>query len=261
MGWRRCLFNHKRMSKRGLVIIGLPLVLVMTLMWLREQRAARLEQQVAALQNQIAAGETTRQDNSRLEEQLKSVTEQAEGLDRELTRLRSERTALQKENTELKLARPDSSPPPPPRHPTEVPERQPYHFTPEQSAFWIERLDFGKRLGLALRTLAEENNGQLPDDLTPTAKWMATNNVPIYGDTGPLFGVGVRSFELVYKGNLKDLANPGQVILAREVNPVEVHAGRWNRMYVFADGSVQRLEATTADGFAEREKEVWPAQP
>jgi hypothetical protein len=32
-------------------------------------------------------------------------------------------------------------------------------------------------------------------------------------------------------------------------------------MYVFADGSVQRLEATTADGFAEREKEVWPAQP
>jgi hypothetical protein len=230
-------------------------------MWLQEQRATRLEQQMAGLQGQIAAAEATRQENVRLGEQLKSVTDQAEALDRELTRLRSESTALQKGNTETKLARPTSSAPPPPRHPTEVPERQPYHFTPEQSAFWIERLDFGKRVGLALRTLAEENNGQVPEDLTAAAKWLATNNVPIEGDTGPLFGVGVRSFELIYKGNLNTLANPEQVILAREVNPVEVHPERWNRMYVFADGGVQRLEATRADGFAEREKEVWPGQP
>jgi hypothetical protein len=32
-------------------------------------------------------------------------------------------------------------------------------------------------------------------------------------------------------------------------------------MYVFADGSVQRLEATSAGGFAVREKEIWPGQP
>jgi hypothetical protein len=159
------------------------------------------------------------------------------------------------------LASPAQSTPPPPRHPTEVPERQPYRFTPEQSAFFIERLDFGKRLGLAFLTLAEENNGMLPEDITQVAKWLATNNVPIAGDTGPLFGVGVKSFELVYKGNLKDLANPEHVILAREVNPVEVHAERWNRMYVFADGSVQRLEAASAGGFADREKEIWPRQP
>src|SRR5262249_1600713 len=160
-------------------IVGLPLVLVMILMWLQQQRAARLEQQVAALQNQIAAGEAARQDDGRLGEQLKSASEQAEALDRELTRLRAERMVLQRENTELKSPPQTSSTSPPPRHPTEVAERQPYHFTPEQSAFWIERLDFGKRLGLALRTLAAENNGQLPDDLTPTAKWLATNNVPI----------------------------------------------------------------------------------
>jgi hypothetical protein len=233
----------------------------MTLIWLQKQRAVRLEQRVAALQSQIAAGEATQQGNRRLEEQLKSVTEQAEGLNRELTHLRFEKTALQKENTELKLARPDSSPPPPPRYPTEVPERQPYHFTPEQLAFWRERLDFGKKLGLALRTLAEENNGQLPQDLTPTALWLATNNVQIASDTGPVFGVGTRSFELVYKGNLNDLANPDKIILAREVNPVEVHDERWDRMYIFANGSVQPLQATRADGFAAREKEVWPGQP
>src|SRR5262249_33761050 len=163
------------------------------------------------LQSQIATGEATRQDNARVEEQLRSVTEQADGLNRELARLRSERKALQNENAELRLAGPASSIPPPARHPTEVPERQSYHFTPEQSAFWIERLDFGKRLGLGLRTLAEEDNGQLPQDLTRVAKWLATNSVPIEGDTGPLFGVGVRSFELAYKGNLKDLADPGQV--------------------------------------------------
>ena len=259
VGRRRCQFKNKRMIKRSLIIIGLSLVLVM-MMWL-QKRNVGLEQQVAALQSQIAASEATQQDNGRREERLKAVTEQADGLSRELARLRSERTALQKENTELTLAHSTSSTPPPPGHPTEVSERQPYHFTPEQSAFFVERLDFGKRLGLAFRTLAEENNGQLPRDLTGVAQWLATNNVPIAGDTGPLFGVGVRSFELVYKGNLNDVANPEQVILAREVNPIEVHSERWNRMYVFADGSVQRLEATSAGGFADREKEIWPGQP
>jgi hypothetical protein len=260
--WLLRQFKDKHMIKRSFIIIGLSFVLAM-MMWLQklQKRNARLEQQVASLPSQIAAGEATEQDNGGMEKHLKTVTEQAEGLDGELARLRSEATALRNENAELKLHHPVSSAPPPPRHPTEVAERQPYRFTPEQSDFFVERLDFGKRLGLAFRTLAEENNGQLPEDLTRVAKWLATNNVPIAGDTGPLFGVGVKSFELVYKGNLNDLPNPEQVILAREVNPVEVHAERWNRMYVFADGSVQRLEATSAGGFEDREKEIWPGQP
>lgn len=144
-----------------------------------------------------------------------------------------------------------------------IPENQPYHFTRQQSLFFTERLDFGKRLGLALRTIAGENGGQLPPDLTSAASWLATNPLPIPGDVAPKekVGIGAADFELAYNGKLSNLKNPSQTILARERNPVEIHEGRWNRMYVFADGSVNRLEATTADGFPAREKEIWPNQP
>ena len=147
------------------------------------------------------------------------------------------------------------------RDKTEVPEQQPYHYTPRQSMFFSERLNFGKRLGLAVLTIAKENGGQLPSDLTSAAAWLATNSETIQGDVGGTFGVGTTNFELIYKGNLSNLKDSSETILAREREPVEVHEGRWTRMYVFANGSVNRLEATTADGFPAREKEVWPNQP
>lgn len=248
------------MTKRSLITIALPLLAVAIFIWFQEHRAKRLEQEVSALRNQIAANERIQQDNLGLQQQLKSVAEQTDALNRELMRLRSEKTALQNEAAALKTSRaPTPSAQARPQDPTSVAEPQPYHFTPDQSDYFTERLDFGKKVGFALQKIAEANDGQLPEDLKPVAKWLATNNVPIIaGDTGPLFGVGTRNFELVYKGNLNNLARPEQVILAREIDPVEVHEGRWTRMYVFADGSVQRLEATTAGGFAAREQEVWP---
>lgn len=65
----------------------------------------------------------------------------------------------------------------------------PYHYTPDQWDHFVERLNFGKKLGLALLTLAEQNNGQLPESLTPAANWLATNNIPIEGDTGLCSGL------------------------------------------------------------------------
>jgi hypothetical protein len=253
--------SDKRMTKRGLLVVGLPLFAVVILFWYQERRSAQLQQQVAALQSQIAAAEKPPQDNSRLQEQLKSATDEADDLQHELMRLRSDQTTLLKENAALKATvSTPSVAPARPRDPTSVPEVQPYHYTQDQTDYFVERLDFGKKVGFALQKLAQANDGQLPDDLKPVAKWLATNTVPIAGDTGPLFAIGTSSFELVYKGNMNNLAHPDQVILARETNPVEVHEERWTRMYVFADGSVQRLEATTADGFASREQEVW-SQP
>jgi hypothetical protein len=142
-----------------------------------------------------------------------------------------------------------------------VPERQPYHFPQQQATSFTERLNFGKWLGLAVLTVAKENGGQLPSDLAPAASWLATNTVHFPGGSGPKSGIGATNFELIFKRNLSDLKNPSQTILAREKEPVEIHEGRWNRIYVFADGSVNRLEATTVDEFPAREKEVWPNQP
>jgi hypothetical protein len=132
---------------------------------------------------------------------------------------------------------------------------------PSSRCFFVERLNFGKRLGLALRTLAEQDDGRVPPKVSSAAQWLSTNSIPIEGDTGPLYGVGTIHFEVVYKGRLRDLQDAAKIIMAREKNPVEVHPELWTRMYVFADGSVQRLESTTPDGFSARENELWPEQP
>jgi hypothetical protein len=249
------------MTRRVLFIIGLPLLVVLVVVCFQERRTAQLERQLTTLRTQLATMDAAQRENVRLQEQLKSATEETQEHTRELMRLRADKIALQNENKELKAASPAPRTPVRPLDPTSVPEPQPYHFTQDQSDYFTERLDFGKKVGLALQKLAEANGGQLPEDLKPVARWLATNYVPVAGDAGPLFGIGTRNFELVYKGNLNSLMHPEQMILAREVDPVEIHEGRWNRMYVFADGSVQRLEATTADGFRTREQEVWPGQP
>jgi hypothetical protein len=246
------------MSWRTFVVIAVTLALAAILILLQRQRVTRLEAEIGALQSQIAA---TNQDAGNLEKHLKAAPNRTDAIDRELEQLRSEKMVLQRENAQLKSKLSGGAEVQQPLDPTEVPERKGYHYTPQQWAFFVERLHFGKGLGLALITLAEENNGQMPPDVLPAAKWLSTNNVQVWGDTGPLYGVGVSSFELVYKGNLRDLEKPERIIMAREVNPVEVSPTLWTRMYVFADGSVQRLEAARADEFANREKAVWPGQP
>src|SRR5438067_219030 len=90
------------------------------------------------------------------------------------------------------------------RDKTEVSEQQTYHYTPQQSMFFSERLNFGKRLGLALLTIAKDNGGQLPSDLTLATAWLATNSETIQGVT-EMFGVGPTNFELIYKGRLSNL--------------------------------------------------------
>src|SRR6185312_5638710 len=167
------------MTKRGLFAVGLPLLAVLILIWFQERRSARLEQQMATLQSQIAAAENVQQDNNRLQEQLKSATDETDRLNGEVARLRAERIAIQKQNAALKAADRPPSTPPPPLDPTSVPRTQPYHYTPDQSAYFTERLDFGKRIGEALRVLANDDNGQLPTNLNVIAKWISTNNVPL----------------------------------------------------------------------------------
>jgi hypothetical protein len=233
----------------------LAFILIAGLVMWQEHRVKQLMAEADALRGQVDQAASLREENQRLAERLKTTAEGSEAQLRELMRLRGQAGATrqtQQENARLKAerARPvvQST-----RDPSEVPEQQTYHYTPEQWAFFVERLNFGKKLGLALRSLAEGNDGRVPPDLASAAAWLATNDIHLEG--GSAYGVGVDQFELMYKGRLP---TPQRTILAREKDPVEVHEGRWTRFYVFADGSCSRIEATTADGFAAREKELWP---
>jgi prepilin-type processing-associated H-X9-DG protein len=242
------------MGKLRIGVVALVLLTLGGLLLWQEHRARGLVVENARLRQQVEQTAIVRDENQRLSARLQDEAQRSEVDLRELVRLRGQAGMLrQQENVRPKRLRPAADAP---RDPTEVADSPDYHYTPEQSAFFIERLNFGKNLGLALSNVAEERGGQLPADLAPAAQWLSKNQMAVEG--GSPYGVGVDQFELVYAGRLPDLPDPGRIILAQEKDPVEVHEGRWTRMYVFADGHVGRLEATTREGFAAREKEVWP---
>jgi hypothetical protein len=222
----------------------------------QEHRANRLMAETAALQAQVEQAASLRMENQKLAKRLKAATEDSDAQLRELMRLRGQAGAMretQQENARLKAERPRSVARPA-RDASEPPEA---HYTPQQWAFFVERLNFSKKLGLAISKRAQENGGQVPSDLESAASWLATNHVPNL-EGGSANGVNLDRFELIYKGRLTDLQAPERTVLAREKDPVEVHSGRWIRMYVMADGSVQQIGANTGDGFAALEKEMWP---
>src|SRR5262249_54386893 len=141
------------MSRRTFAVIAVILALAAILVLLQRQRVTRLEAEIAALQSQIAAA--TNQDTGNLKGHLKAAPNRADELDRELAQVRPEKMVLQRENAQLKSKVSGGAEVQQPLDPTEVPERKGYHYTPQQWAFFVERLHFGKGLGLALITLAQ----------------------------------------------------------------------------------------------------------
>lgn len=237
-------------------LIGLVIALVAAVVIRQEQRAQRLQVEVNTLQARSAAAQSVQEENQRLVEKNSVAEKHANENLRQLMRLRSLAHATQdvrKESSHRGSSRQ------PPIDRSEVPKQQPYQYTPEQWSRFVETLNFGKKLGLALSTLAQANDGQMPTDLTSAGAWLATNAVPLGGDSTN--GISEENFELVYKGRLPELKDSEHTIMAKEKEPVPITEGLWIRFYVFADGHVERVEATTPDGFPAREKELWPEQP
>lgn len=144
----------------------------------------------------------------------------------EVARLRSQQPELDRlrtENSRLRNvgARVETSP----QAGTEDPD-------PERAAAkqrGIARLNYAKGWGLALVQFANANNGLMPARLA---------------DAGHLFPAEAESaeltadqFEIVYKGALKDLAEPAKTIIVREKEPwATLRRPGASRTYLFADG-------------------------
>jgi len=244
------------MRKLKIGLTGLVIALVAAVVIRQEQRAQRLQAEVNTLHAQTAAAQALQEENQRLVEQTRAAEKHANENLGELMRLRRLAHATRDVQKESSRTGPGRQPP---LDRSEVPKEQPYQYTPEQWSRFVETLNFGKKLGLALSTLAEANDGQMPADLTSAAAWLATNAVPLEGDSTN--GISEEHFELVYKRRLPELKDPEHTIMAKQKEPDQITEGLWIRFYVFADGHVERVEATTPDGFAAREKELWPEQP
>ena len=117
------------------------------------------------------------------------------------------------------------------------------------------KLNDARALAAALRTYADEHQGEFPSSLDAVAVHVPKpldENSPPWAN-GPL--TGTNDFEIVYQGAQSDLSNipPRRVALIRERQPWLTPDGKWARVYGYADGAASIVESD--DNF-----QSWDAQ-
>ncbi|HEU0011448.1 MAG TPA: hypothetical protein VFT34_16635 [Verrucomicrobiae bacterium] len=222
----------------------------------QQLRIKRLMAEAAVLHEQGVQASAVREKNERLAGQLKAALGREEAERSELLRLRGQFARLRQaelENTRL-IAERDrlaKAPRPAAAETQEADEPQ----TPEAKLRRAKGF-FARDLGLALRFIAQANDGNLPAEL----RGPVFDVLEAIAPSNQEFNFRVKDFELVYDGSLREVKNVSETILAREKEPMQLADGRWVRVYVLADGSSQHIGAATKDGFAAREQEFWPGQ-
>lgn len=105
----------------------------------------------------------------------------------------------------------------------------------------LEKADWGittsnlmvlKHVGVACRIYAANNGGFLPTNFSQIQDELA-NHV----EFPP--GVGTNSFEFLNYGQPLTTNSPGYYFLAQEAQAIQYPTGKWHRVYLLADGSVQ----------------------
>lgn len=209
------------------------------------------------LREQAGQAATLREENQRLEELLRTASERARRDSNEVLRLRGnsgrlrqaeqENARLKTENDRLAKLVVQSS-----AGATTEPEDE---KTPEQK-LWKAKARFARDIGLALRMAALDNQDRFPNEMPRTLLRL----VEFYGG-GSEHGLQGQQFELVYKGPLSEVREPGRAMLAREKDPVQLANGSWARAYVTVDGGGSVMTANTLEELAAREKPLLPAAP
>lgn len=102
-----------------------------------------------------------------------------------------------------------------------------------------------KQLALGMRIYEGDHNGQLPTNLDQFIQsgvmGSQTNGFNFTYVAGVPDVIGMDNFELMNVGQVSD-STPGTLMI-RERNPRQSPDGPWQRIYAFADGSVQSLSS------------------
>jgi len=107
---------------------------------------------------------------------------------------------------------------------------------PSESA----KLHDATALTAALRRYTDEHQGEFPLNLNQVAPYLTTASDAASPPTANAPLTGTNDFEVVFQGSQNDLTNipPDTVALIRERQPWQTPAGKWARVYGFADSSV-----------------------
>lgn len=145
------------------------------------------------------------------------------------------------------------------RNQGEVEEAIKEELEEKQKKLGIAVMNYGKRLALGMFMHANESGGYVAQDFETLQPYMP--DLSSYSDDLGMkeFKEEISSdqFEIVFKGKITDITNPGSAIIMREKDSWRlVEDSKWNRAYVFADGHVElHTETTKESGFIEWEKE------
>lgn len=229
------LFQLMTMLKLKLCVGVLAVAGVTTVIILQHQEQARLHVENEAVKQQL---NQLQADNLDLSNRLASArTESPAGPSPELLKLRGEvdvlrrqlgdQQTLQAQNRQLQARLAASA-------------AQPQQVSPNDlfTLHSMHTVNALKQIGLAMRIYAQDHQDQYPTNF-------ADINYELSGITNFFGDVPLDSLELVNVGVANDQQNL-QMIAGREKQPRQRPDGRWERVYLLSDGSVQT--ESSADG-------------
>ncbi len=108
------------------------------------------------------------------------------------------------------------------------------------------RMTHLKQWGLSFILYANDHQDQLPETFEHAAGVQGSE---------PLLEFSTNHFEVVYRGTLASVADPGKTIVFREKQPRRSPKGDWIQVYGFADGHVEAHTEADQAGFAAWERE------
>jgi len=217
------------------VKLGLMAVIVViaaAIMLWQKQRAERWRAEVLSLREAVADASQVQKENQELREQLRAATQRAAADAQELARLQALAAAVRQ--TERLDTKQDTS-------------RQPAQAQPRED--WMDRT-YGRgtsdrgihcyRWGHALLSYAREHDGQFPMSLREVTGYL--------GDDETTFRIALTrdQFEILYHGQLDEMANPGATPVLREKQPSQTAGGVWTRACAY--GNMVAKIQTSADG-------------
>ncbi len=114
------------------------------------------------------------------------------------------------------------------------------------------RMTHLKQWGLSFILYANDHQDRLPETFEQAASVQGSE---------PLLGFSTNNFEIVYRGTVASVADPGKTIVFRERQPRRSPKGDWVQVYGFADGHVEAHSEADETGFAAWEQERIIANP
>jgi hypothetical protein len=217
-------------------LVALMLFTAAAIMLWQKQRAEHWMAESASLREALAKAAPFLKENQELREQLHAATQRAAADAQELARLHAVAAAVrQPEQGDARLDSERNTSQQQPRSQPKV-ESMDRMYGPGTSDRGIHCY----RWGYALLSYARHHYGQFPMSLREVVGYL--------GDDESAFRTALTrdQFEILYRGWLDEMTDPGATPVLREKRPLQTANGIWTRAYAYGN-MVAKIETSTDD--------------